>query len=129
MEKLKIKTIFENMKDRDKKIVRRKKAIKMSAYKVTKKLAASICIALISFLGFVGVCIYSAIMKGNAGFIVGIVPLFLMLCNIVGLMIAYSEIKNENVKVKYVTIGTLSNGLILVVYLFMYIVGSLDIIR
>lgn len=129
MEKLKIKTIFENMKDRDKKIVRRKKAIKMSAYKGTKKLAASICIALISFLGFVGVCIYSAIMKGNAGFIVGIVPLFLMLCNIVGLMIAYSEIKNENVKVKYVTIGTLSNGLILVVYLFMYIVGSLDIIR
>lgn len=129
MEKLKIKTIFENMKDRDKKIVRKKKAIKMSAYKVTKKLAASICIALISFLGFVGVCIYSAIMKGNAGFIVGIVPLFLMLCNIVGLMIAYSEIKNENVKVKYVTIGTLSNGLILVVYLFMYIVGSLDIIR
>ena len=40
----------------------------------------------------------------------------------------YSEIKKDNVKVKYVTIGTLSNGLILVVYLFMYIVGSLDIV-
>ncbi|MCI8307375.1 MAG: hypothetical protein HFH14_04925, partial [Lachnospiraceae bacterium] len=88
----------------------------------------SICIAILSLLGFIGVCIYSAIMKGNAGFIVGIVPLFLMLCNIVGLMVAYSEIKKDNVKVKYVTIGTLSNGLILVVYLFMYIVGSLDIV-
>lgn len=128
MNKLKIKTLFENMKDRDKKIIRKKKAIKMSAYKVTKKLAASICIALISFLGFVGVCVYSAIMKGDAGFIVGIVPLFLMLCNIVGLMIAYSEIKNDNVRVKYVTIGTLSNGIILVVYLLMYIAGTLDIV-
>ena len=125
---MKIKTIFENMKDRDKKIVRKKKAIKMSAYIVTKKLVASICIAIISLLGFVGVCIYSAVMKGNAGFIVGIVPLFLMLCNIAGLMIAYSEIKKDNVKVKYVTIGTLSNGLIVVLYLFMYIVGSLNIV-
>ena len=125
---MKIKSILENMRDRDKKIIRKKKAIKMSAYKVTKKLVASICIAILSLLGFIGVCIYSAIMKGNAGFIVGIVPLFLMLCNIVGLMVAYSEIKKDNVKVKYVTIGTLSNGLILVVYLFMYIVGSLDIV-
>lgn len=124
-----IKTIVGNMKDRDKKIVRKKKAIKMSAYKITKKLIASICIAIFSLCGFIGVCIYSAMMKGNAGFIVGIVPLFLMLCNIAGLIIAYSEIKKDNVKAKHITIGALSNAFILIVYIIMYILGSTDVLN
>lgn len=129
MDELGIKNVVGNMKDRNKKIVRKKKAIKMSAYKITKKLIVSFCIAIFSLCGFVGVCIYSAIMKGNAGFIVGIVPLFLMLCNIVGIIIAYSEIKNDNVKSKHITIGTLSNAFIVIVYILMYIVGSLDVIK
>ena len=61
--------------------MRRKRIIKMSAYKVTPKIIASYVFGLVSFGVLILLCIFSAMSKGQAGFAAGIIPIIMMIFN------------------------------------------------
>ena len=67
--------------------------------------------------------ILSAISKGNAGIIAGILPMFAMNISIAGLVLAYRSLRNDDVKLKHVYTGLITNGLLVIVYLVLYIIG------
>lgn len=103
--------------------MRKKRIIRMSAYKVTSRIIASYILGAVSVTGLVTMCIYSAAKKGNAGIVAGIMPIILMMFNIAGLIMAYSEMKNDDVKPKHVFWGSAINGLLVILFLIIYISG------
>lgn len=103
--------------------MRRKRIIKMSAYKVTPKIIASYVFGLVSFGVLILLCIFSAMSKGQAGFAAGIIPIIMMIFNIVGLVISYPEIRNDDIKPKHVFWSSSINGIMVILYLVIYICG------
>ena len=100
-----------------------KQTITFSRKHVTGSSVISIIFAGISLLSFIGMCIYSAVNKGDAGPAAGIVPIFAMILDLAGIVLAYVNFRRENIKMKYVTIGAVSNALLLIFYLFLYLTG------
>lgn len=106
-------------------IVTKKKPGKMSSYIIPNEIIISYSFAVFSIISAFALCIYSAVNKGNAGFIAGVIPLIALMLNITGLILAYRNLKNESVKLKHVYIGLISNGLLVIFYLVLYVIGFL----
>ena len=117
---VKVKT--KKNKNRNKNTIK-KQTITFSRKYVTASSVISIIFAILSVVSFIFMCIYSAVNKGEAGSVAGIVPIFAMIINLAGFVLAYANFKRENVKMKYVTIGAVSNALLLIAYLFLYLTG------
>ena len=108
-----------------KNIVTKKKPGKMSSYVIPKEIITSYCFAGVSLVSVIAVSIHSAVKRGNAGIVVGVIPFIALILNITGLILAYRNLKNESVKLKHVYIGLISNGLLVFFYLVLYVVGFL----
>ena len=106
-------------------VVRKKKARRMSAYRITSGIIISLVFAFISFAGLVGLCVYSAVNKGNATIIIGIIGLILFFLSLAGLIIAILERKNDEAKQKFSIIGILVNILLSIIFCVLYIVGNI----
>ena len=83
----------------------------------------SIIISIVSVISFMYVCIYSAFNGGNAGLIVGIVPMIAIVLDLIGFILAYVNFKKEDVRVLYVTLGAVLNAILVILYLFLYLTG------
>ena len=103
--------------------IKRKKPRKVIVSRVSNVLISSFVFAVVSFSILIITSILSAISKGNAGIIAGILPMFAMIISIAGLVLAYRSLRNDNVKLKHVYTGLITNGLLVIVYLVLYIIG------
>lgn len=103
--------------------IKRKKPRKVIVSRVSNELIFSFVFAVVSFSILIITSILSAISKGNAGIIVGILPMFAMIISIAGLVLAYRSLRNDDVKLKHVYTGLITNGLLVIVYLVLYIIG------
>lgn len=103
--------------------MRKKRIIKIA----TKKLPASVIVAFItgilSFILFIAMCVISAINLGNAGQIVGIVPVISVIINAAAFFISYQNLKREDVKKGFVSISAFLNGGMVIIYLVLYLIG------
>jgi len=104
-------------------LIRKKKARRMSAYRVTTGIFLSIFFAIASFIGLAALCVYSAVNKGQAGILIGIIGLILFFANIAGFIIGIFERKNDEAKQKYIIIGILANLLLVILYIVLYMIG------
>lgn len=103
--------------------IKRKKPRKVIVSRVSNELISSFVFAVVSFSILIITSILSAISKGNAGIIAGILPMFAMIISIAGLVLAYRSLRNDDVKLKHVYTGLIMNGLLVIVYLVLYIIG------
>ncbi len=103
--------------------IKRKKPRKVIVSRVSNELIFSFVFAVVSFSILIFTSILSAISKGNAGIIAGILPMFAMIISIAGLVLAYRSLRNDDVKLKHVYTGLITNGLLVIVYLVLYIIG------
>lgn len=103
--------------------IKRKKPRKVIVSRVSNELIFSFVFAVVSFSILIITSILSAISKGNAGIIAGILPMFAMIISIAGLVLAYRSLRNDDVKLKHVYTGLITNGLLVIVYLVLYIIG------
>lgn len=103
--------------------IKRKKPRKVIISRVSNELIFSFVFAVVSFSILIITSILSAISKGNAGIIAGILPMFAMIISIAGLVLAYRSLRNDDVKLKHVYTGLITNGLLVIVYLVLYIIG------
>ena len=103
--------------------IKRKKPRKVIVSRVSNELISSFVFAVVSFSILIITSILSAISKGNAGIIAGILPMFAMIISIAGLVLAYRSLRNDDVKLKHVYTGLITNGLLVIVYLVLYIIG------
>ncbi|MDD7521414.1 MAG: hypothetical protein SOW12_07120 [Lachnospiraceae bacterium] len=103
--------------------IKRKKPRKVIISRVSNELISSFVFAVVSFSILIITSILSAISKGNAGIIAGILPMVAMIISIAGLVLAYRSLRNDDVKLKHVYTGLITNGLLVIVYLVLYIIG------
>ena len=103
--------------------IKRKKPRKVIISRVSNELISSFVFAVVSFSILIITSILSAISKGNAGIIAGILPMFAMIISIAGLVLAYRSLRNDDVELKHVYTGLITNGLLVIVYLVLYIIG------
>ena len=103
--------------------IKRKKPRKVIISRVSNELISSFVFAVVSFSILIITSILSAISKGNAGIIAGILPMFAMNISIAGLVLAYRSLRNDDVNLKHVYTGLITNGLLVIVYLVLYIIG------
>ena len=117
-----LKQNTDDSKKRRAAFIRKKKATRMSAYKVTTGIVISFLTAIISFVGLAGLCIYSALNKGNAGIFVGIIGIILFFANVAGFIFGILERSNDEAKQKYVLLGTIFNLILMIIYMLLYLI-------
>ncbi|MBE5938455.1 MAG: hypothetical protein E7265_10555 [Lachnospiraceae bacterium] len=102
---------------------KRRKAMRVSASKVPLSIYFSLAVGILSLISFFLVCAIAAANKGAAGIWVGTVPLIAGLANIFALIIAYKGFKMDDVRSKWVSVASIINGIMIILYLLLYIIG------
>lgn len=97
-------------------------------YAFTKKKEAakgklSVGLAIASFLLLVLAIAVSIFLNGEYGFIIGGISLFAILISIYGFIMGLSSFSEENRMHRTSIIGSISNGIIMVVWLGFYLMG------
>ena len=97
-------------------------------YAFTKKKEAargkmSVGLAIASLLLFVSAIFSAMFLEGQFGFIIGGISLFAMLISIYGFIMVLSSFSEENRMHRTSIIGSISNGIIMVVWLGFYLIG------
>lgn len=74
-------------------------------------------------LGFVAISIISGIYGGEGGLLIGIAGIFLFVLSVFGFILSYRELKQRDIYYRFPMIGIISNGLMLVILMVIYILG------
>mgnify|MGYP002596996877 CR=1 FL=1 len=98
-----------------------KKGRKIPLRNYTKGGRKSSVIAGVNILLFILAVVISILKKGNAGIYVGLLMLLVMVSAIVGFVIGINSFKEENKFLKYTYIGTITNAVIWIFILGMYL--------
>lgn len=80
-------------------------------------------LAVVSFVSFAAACIMSGMNGGNAGFGIGLVGISCFLVSITGFIIAWISLHQENIRSLFPTAGSLVNGILIIIYMVLYILG------
>ncbi len=84
----------------------------------------STVLALASLILFGAVCFVSGTNRGNSGLGVGLVGVLCFLISIAGFICAWISLHQENIRPHFPTIGSVLNGLMMIMYLMLYIWGT-----
>lgn len=84
---------------------------------------ASTVLAGISFVSFAAACIISGKNGGNAGAGIGIIGILCFLLSTAGFIMAWISLHQENIRPLFPTIGSMVNGILIIVYMILYILG------
>ena len=98
-----------------------KKGRKIPLRNYTKGGRKSSVIAGVNILLFILAVVISILKKGNAGIYVGLLMLLVMVSAIAGFVIGINSFKEENKFLKYTYIGTITNAVIWIFILGMYL--------
>ena len=84
---------------------------------------ASSVLAAVSFISFSAACIISGRNGGNAGLGIGLIGISCFLVSITGFIMAWVSLHQENIRPLFPTIGSLVNGILVIIYMILYILG------
>ena len=104
-------------------LVRKKKGLKIVTSHTPKPVYLSMCLAVLSLIMFLTVCIISACFQGKADLYIGVIPFIALLLNIIGFLLSYRYFNKEDIRIKWVTISSFMNALLAIIYLVLYILG------
>ncbi|CUH91954.1 DUF6142 family protein [Herbinix luporum] len=102
---------------------KRRDTIQFSGRRHTQLGILSAVIGLAVVAGFIAVSIISGINKGQAGIIIGVVGLLLFALSITGFVFSYRAIKQRDIYYRFPMIGLISNGIMMIVLMILYIIG------
>jgi hypothetical protein len=80
-------------------------------------------IGLIVILGFIALSIASGINGGEGGLGIGIAGILLFFLGLFGFILSYKELKQRDIYYRFPMMGIISNGLMLVLLMIIYILG------
>lgn len=115
----------KDLKKKKKQNKKNKAHLKIVTARIPAVVICSLCISALSFAAFVTACIISAVNIGNAGLVVGIIPLIAAVCNVGGFILAYSTLKKENIRMGWSLAASYINGGMVLLYLIIYIFGAI----
>lgn len=104
---------------------RKKKALRINNKKLPVKVYISLALGILSFVSLVTVCIISAVYKGEADANIGIIPLIAVVCNIIGLVLAYRCLKTDDIHDKRISVANIINCTLIIIYMLLYIIGMI----
>lgn len=90
-----------------------------------KRGTISFVMLLVSLLGFVALCAFSASYKGKGSIAIGIAGIFLFILSVVGIFLPIPCFKMKNVALRTCIIGIAGNSLMAAIYISLYIVGMI----
>ena len=84
----------------------------------------SFLLAFVSIVLFGVACYQSGLHKGNAGIYVGIMGIISTFLAMAGFVLAWIALRMNNIRTVIPTIASLVNGLVLIFYIVIYMIGS-----
>ena len=84
----------------------------------------STIIAVLSFALFATVCIVSGENGGNAGLYVGVIGILCLILSIIGFILAWISLHQDDIRAVFPTIGSVINGLLTISYMLLYVLGT-----
>lgn len=81
-------------------------------------------LALLSVIVFLAACFWSAESHGKAGIFVGLVGVLSFLLSIIGFVLSWISLHQDNIRPLFPTIASVFNGLLVIFYLLLYILGT-----
>lgn len=103
--------------------VRKKETIQFSGRRHTGLGILSAAVGIAAVLGFAATCIVSGIYGGEGGFIIGIIGILLFALSLFGFIISYKALKQRDIFYRFPMTGLITNGIMMVVYVILYIIG------
>lgn len=83
----------------------------------------SAVIGILVVLGFIAVSIVSGVFGGQGGLYIGIVGILLFVMAVIGFTLSYKAVKQRDIYYRFPMIGSITNGLMLIILLIIYIMG------
>lgn len=74
-------------------------------------------------MGFIVTSIISGINGGQGGLVIGIAGILLFVLAIIGFIISYKELRQRDIYYRYPMIGIITNGIMLILLMVIYIMG------
>ncbi len=105
------------------KIFKKKETIQFSGRKHTRMGILSAVIGLLVVAGFFAISIISGIHGGKAGLLIGVTGIGLFALAIVGFVLSYKALKQKDIFYRFPMIGTITNGMMLITLMILYIMG------
>lgn len=109
-------------------MARRKKGKESSLHLTDKHHPVSGIVATLLALLSAGVfsvaCVTASKSNGHAGLLVGVVGIISMLIAVVGFVLAWISLHQDNIRPHFPTIASLGNGLLIIFYMILYIWGT-----
>ena len=84
---------------------------------------ASFVLSAVSFISFAAACILSGQNGGNSGIGIGLIGILCLIASITGFIMAWASLHQENIRPLFPTIGSVVNGLLIICYMILYILG------
>ncbi|HBA97758.1 MAG TPA: hypothetical protein DCZ23_06590 [Lachnospiraceae bacterium] len=85
---------------------------------------AAFVLSVVSFISFATACIMSGQKGGNGGPGVGIAGMAGFFISITGFVIAWFGLHQDNIRPLFPAIGSVVNGLLVILYMILYILGA-----
>lgn len=105
------------------KLFKKRESIQFSGRKHTKLGILSAVIGLMAVLGFITLSIISGIYGGGGGLLIGIAGICLFFIALLGFILSYKELKQRDIYYKFPMIGIITNGIMLILLMIIYILG------
>ncbi|NLK99582.1 MAG: hypothetical protein GX271_02850 [Clostridiales bacterium] len=80
-------------------------------------------IGLTVVIGFATISIISGLNNAKEGLVIGIVGILLFFLALFGFVLSYKELRKRDIYYRFPLIGIISNGLMLVILMIIYIIG------
>lgn len=87
---------------------------------------ASFVLSILSFISFVTACVMSGQERGNGGLNVGIIGVLSFFISVIGFIMAWFALRQENIRPLFPAIGSVVNGLLVILYMILYILGAVS---
>lgn len=84
----------------------------------------SVIIGVAALAGLVTLCLLSGSAKGNSGMVVGVFGLMVLIAGVIGFILAAKCYKKDEIYMATPAIGTVVNGLLILICVLLYVIGA-----
>lgn len=104
-------------------VFKKKESIQFSGRNHTLVGVLSGIIGLLVIMGFIALAIISGLYGGKGGLVIGIMGILLFALAVIGFVLSYKGLKQRDVFLRFPMIGIISNGIMLLLLVIMYVMG------
>lgn len=102
---------------------RRKEGLRLTDKKHPKQGIWATALGVLSIVIFLVLCFMSGEARGKSGIEIGFMGLLCVLVSLAGFVLAWLSLRLENIRQLFPSLGVIINGLMLLLYLIVYILG------